>query len=125
MYLWIPVLGNILAVILIPYVGNLSDKIGRRPPVIVGALSAGLLSFAYLYAISIHNMWLAIILSLLMWGVAYQGFNGMFPSFFPELFPRGCACPGWQSGGTSGRRSPRFSRPSSSPSRLPAPPISR
>jgi len=85
-YLWIPVLGNILAVILIPYVGNLSDRIGRRPPVIVGALSAGLLSFAYLYAISIHHMWLAIILSALMWGIAYQGFNGVFPSLFPELF---------------------------------------
>ena len=85
-YLWIPVLGNILAVILIPYVGNLSDRIGRRPPVIVSALSAGLLSFAYLYAISIHNMWLAIILSALMWGIAYQGYNGVFPSMFPELF---------------------------------------
>src|SRR3954452_3605923 len=85
-YLWIPVLGNICAVILIPFVGNLSDRIGRRPPAIVGALSAGLLSFAYLYAISIHNMWLAIILSLLMWGIAYQGFNGVFPSLFPELF---------------------------------------
>jgi len=85
-YLWIPVLGNVLAVILIPYVGNLSDRIGRRPPVIVGALSAGLLSFAYLYAISIHHMWLAIILSALMWGIAYQGFNGVFPSLFPELF---------------------------------------
>src|SRR3954463_2629798 len=85
-YLWIPVLGNILAVILIPYVGNLSDRIGRRPPVIVGALSAGLLSFAYLYAISIHHMWLAIILSALMCGIAYQAFNGVFPSLFPELF---------------------------------------
>src|SRR3984885_7728770 len=31
-YLWIPVLGNILAVMIIPLVGNLSDKIGRRPP---------------------------------------------------------------------------------------------
>ena len=85
-YLWIPVLGNICSVILIPYVGNLSDKIGRRPPVIVGVVSAGLLSFGYLYAISIHNMWLALIFSLLMWGVAYQGFNGVFPSLFPELF---------------------------------------
>ena len=85
-YLWIPVLGNILAVLVIPYVGDLSDRIGRKPPVIVGALGAGLLSFAYLYAISIHNVWLAIAMSLLMWGVVYQGYNAIFPSFFPELF---------------------------------------
>jgi MFS family permease len=86
-YLWIPVLGNILAVLVIPFVGNLSDKIGRRPPVIVGAIVSGLLSFAYLYAISIHNVPLAIAMSLLMWGVVYQGYNAIFPSFYPELFP--------------------------------------
>jgi MFS family permease len=85
-YLWIPVLGNILAVFIIPFVGNLSDKIGRRPPVIIGALGSGLLSFGYLYAISIHNVPLAIIMSLLMWGVVYQGYNAIFPSFYPELF---------------------------------------
>ena len=85
-FLWIPVLGNICSVILIPFVGNLSDKVGRRPPVLAGVLSAGVLSFAYLYAISIHNLWLSLILSVLMWGIAYQGFNGVFPSLFPELF---------------------------------------
>jgi len=86
-YLWIPVLGNILAVLIIPFVGNLSDKIGRRPPVIIGALGSGLLAFAYLYAISIKNIPLAITMSLLMWGVVYQGYNAVFPSFYPELFP--------------------------------------
>jgi MFS family permease len=75
-----------LAVIVIPFVGNLSDKIGRRPPIIVGTLAAGLLSFFYLYAISIHNVWLAILISLLMWGVVYQGYNAVYPSFYPELF---------------------------------------
>src|SRR5215469_14101082 len=55
-YLWIPVVGNIVAVLVIPFVGNLSDKIGRRPPIIVGALVSGLLSFGYLYAISVHNL---------------------------------------------------------------------
>jgi len=86
-YLWIPVLGNILAVIVIPMVGNLSDKIGRKPPVIVGALASGLLAFGYLYAISIHNLALAIVMSLLMWGIVYQGYNAIFQSFYPELFP--------------------------------------
>jgi MFS family permease len=86
-YLWIPVLGNILAVLVIPFVGGLTDRIGRRPPIIVGALLSGALSFAYLYAISIANVPLAIMMSLLMWGVVYQGYNAVFPSYFPELFP--------------------------------------
>jgi MFS family permease len=86
-YLWIPVLGNIVAVIVIPFVGNLSDRIGRRPPIIFGALGAGILSFFYLYAISIHSVPLAIAMSLLMWGIVYQGQNAIYPSFYPELFP--------------------------------------
>ena len=86
-YLWIPVVGNIVAVVVIPFVGDLSDRIGRRPPIIVGSLAAGLLSFAYLYAISIKSVPLAFALSILMWGVVYQGYNAIFPSFYPELFP--------------------------------------
>jgi len=86
-YLWIPVLGNITAVLVIPFVGKLSDKIGRRPPIILGSVISGLLSFLYLYAISIHNVPFAIAMSLLMWGVVYQGYNATFPSFYPELFP--------------------------------------
>ncbi len=85
-YLWIPVLGNVLAVLVIPYVGNLSDRIGRRPCIILGALGSGLLSFGYLYAISIHSVPLAVVMSLLMWGMVYQGYNAVFPSFYPELF---------------------------------------
>jgi MFS family permease len=87
LYLWIPVLGNLLAVLVIPFVGHLSDKIGRRPPIVAGSLAAGLLSFAYLYAISIKDVPLAVVLSLLMWGVAFQGYNAVYTSFFPELFP--------------------------------------
>lgn len=85
-YLWIPVIGNVIAVIVIPFVGNLSDKIGRRPTMIFGCLSSGLLSFGYLYAISVHSVPLAMAMSFLMWGVFYQGYNAIFPSFYPELF---------------------------------------
>ena len=85
-YLWIPVGGNIVAVLVIPLVGELSDRVGRRPPMIVGSLLAGLMSFGYLYSISIHNIPLAVLMSLLMWGVVYQGYNAVYPSFYPELF---------------------------------------
>jgi MFS family permease len=86
-YLWIPVLGNCVAVLVIPFVGHLSDRIGRRPPMMAGALTSGLLSFVYLYAISLRHVPLAIVTSLVMWGVVYQGYNAVFPSFYPELFP--------------------------------------
>ena len=86
-YLWIPVVGNVVAIVVIPLVGDLSDRIGRRPPIIVGSLLSGLLSFAYLYAISIKSAPLAFVLSILMWGIVYQGYNAVFPAFYPELFP--------------------------------------
>jgi len=86
-YLWIPILGNCVAVLVIPFVGHLSDRIGRRTPLVAGSVTAGLLSFVYLYAISIRHVPLAIVVSLLMWGVVYQGYNAVFPSFYPELFP--------------------------------------
>lgn len=86
-YLWIPILGNILAVLLIPYVGSLSDRIGRRPCIIFGALTSGIMSFGYLCAVSQQNVALAIFFSLAMWGAAYQGYNAVFPTFYPEQFP--------------------------------------
>jgi MFS family permease len=87
MYLWIPVVGNVVACLVIPFAGNLSDKIGRRPCYIVGMLGSGVAAALYLYAISIHSIPLAVAISIIGWGVIYQGYNAVFPSFWPELFP--------------------------------------
>jgi MFS family permease len=86
-YLWIPVLGNIVAVFVIPYVGAWSDRIGRRPLIIAGALSSGVLSYAYLYFISQRNIAMTVVVAILMWGILYQGYNAVFPAFYQELFP--------------------------------------
>jgi MFS family permease len=86
-YLWISVVGNAVAVLLIPFVGNLTDRIGRRPPLIVGALGSGALSYLYLYFISQDNLAGAFITAILMWGIVYQGYNAVFPAFYQELFP--------------------------------------
>jgi MFS family permease len=86
-YLWITMSGNIVAVILIPFVGNLSDKIGRRPVIIAGCLASGVLGYPYLYFVSHGNLPMAFIFAILMWGTVYQGYNAVFPAFYPELFP--------------------------------------
>ncbi|WP_158862092.1 MFS transporter [Leifsonia sp. AG29] len=86
-YLWIPVVANIVAIILIPLFGRLSDRIGRRPLMIWGPLSAGVLSFAYLFVVQSHNVPLTVVLAVLIFGILYQMWNATFASFFQELFP--------------------------------------
>jgi MFS family permease len=86
-YLWVSVVGNVVAVILIPFVGNLTDRIGRRPVMIFGCLASGILAYPYLYFVSQDNLPLAFLFAMLMWGVVYQGYNAVFPSFYQELFP--------------------------------------
>jgi MFS family permease len=86
-YLWISVSGNIVAVILIPFVGNLTDGIGRRPVIIFGCLASGILAYPYLYFVGQQNEVMAFLFAMLMWGVVYQGYNAVFPAFYQELFP--------------------------------------
>ena len=86
-YLWIPVLANVVALALIPWFGDLSDRFGRRPLMIVGSLGSGALAYGYLYAVSQNNVALTIVLAILMWGTLYQVWNATFASFFQELFP--------------------------------------
>jgi MFS family permease len=86
-YLWISVAGNVVAVILIPFVGNLTDRIGRRPVMIFGCLASGILAYPYLYFVSEGNLVMSFLFAMLMWGVVYQGYNAVFPSFYQELFP--------------------------------------
>ena len=87
LYLWIPIAANIVAIILIPFYGRLSDRIGRRPLMIFGALGSGVLSIPYLFAVSQKNEALAIALAILTVGVFYQTWNATFASFFQEMFP--------------------------------------
>ena len=86
-YLWISLVGNFTAVVLIPFVGNLADHIGRRLMMIIGCLGSGILAFPYLYFVSESNLPLAFLFAILMWGVVYQGYNAVFPTFHNELFP--------------------------------------
>jgi MFS family permease len=86
-YLWISVVGNSVAVVLIPFVGNLSDRIGRRWLLIGGSLGAALLSYLYLWFVSQDNLPGAFITAIFMWGIVYQGYNAVFPAFYQELFP--------------------------------------
>jgi MFS family permease len=86
-YLWISIVGNAVAIVLIPFVGNLSDRIGRRPLIIWGSLASGAMSYVYLWFVSQDNLPGAFLSAIVMWGIVYQGYNAVFPAFYQELFP--------------------------------------
>ncbi|PPF80631.1 MFS transporter [Pseudoclavibacter sp. RFBJ3] len=86
-FLWVPLIANVAAVIVIPVFGMLSDKIGRRTLMIVGSFGSGLVAIGYLSAIQSGNLVLTIVLAILMMGVLFQMWNATFATFFQELFP--------------------------------------
>ena len=119
-YLWIPVLGNLLAVLVIPLVGDLSDRIGRRLPMASGAVVAGLLSFAYLWAISVHSVPLAIALSLVCGGLFTKAITPCSRAFTRSCSRLARASPALRSLRISARRSRRCCRRYSSSLHRPA-----
>lgn len=86
-FLWVPLIANVAAVIVIPIFGMISDKIGRRTLMIVGSFGSGLVAIGYLSAIQSGNLVLTIALAILMMGVLFQMWNATFATFFQELFP--------------------------------------
>lgn len=84
--LWVSVVSNVAAVLCIPAVAALSDRIGRRPVWITGALSSSVLVFVYFWAISTQELPLIFLAGAALLGLAYSGMNALWPAFFAEQF---------------------------------------
>ena len=84
--LWVGITANAVALFAIPLWAILSDRIGRKPVFIGGALGSAGLIFAYLGSISAQNIVLIFVFGILMSGVVYSAANGIWPSFYGEMF---------------------------------------
>jgi MFS family permease len=84
--LWVSALANVVAIGAIPAWAALSDRIGRRPVWMIGTLGSSVLVVAYLWAISTGSLPLVFVTGLLFAGVVYSAVNGLWPSFFTEMF---------------------------------------
>jgi MFS transporter, MHS family, shikimate and dehydroshikimate transport protein len=70
-----------------PLWGLLSDKLGRRPVYIYGAIACGLLAFPFFWMLETRQtpiIWLAIVLPL---SLGHAAMYGPQAAFFSELFP--------------------------------------
>jgi MFS family permease len=85
--LWLTLVANVTAVLTIPLFGALSDKVGRRPFMVVGGLGGGLLSGGYLWAIEQKNLFLVFVALVVVQGLLFQMWNATFATFFQEQFP--------------------------------------
>ena len=84
--LWVGVLANIAALAAIPAFARLSDRFGRKPVFVGGAVSSGLLMAAYLAAIHSGSYTLVFLTGVLAFGIAYSAANGVWPAFYGEMF---------------------------------------
>jgi MFS family permease len=80
------VLANVVALGAIPLWAVLSDRIGRRPIFIFGALGSAALIWPYMWAISTSNIPLIFVFGLLLSGVVYSAANGVWPALYGEMF---------------------------------------
>ena len=85
--LWVAIATNVVALAAIPAWATLSDRIGRKPVFIFGAVGSGALMFAYLAAIASGNYALIFVAAIGMSGVVYSAMNGIQPSLYGEMFP--------------------------------------
>jgi len=84
--LWVGVLANVVALAALPLLATLADRIGRKPVFIAGSVGSGALMFAYLGAISIGSYPLIFLVGIIMFGLVYSATNGIWPSFYGEMF---------------------------------------
>ncbi|HEY5323122.1 MAG TPA: MFS transporter [Caldimonas sp.] len=77
---------NLVALAAIPLWATLSDRIGRRPVFLIGALGSAVLIWPTLWAISQGDLSLIFIFGLLLSGVVYSAANGIWPSLYGEMF---------------------------------------
>jgi MFS family permease len=77
---------NVIALAAIPLWAILSDRIGRRPVFLIGAIGSAIMIWPTLWAISRADVTLIFIFGLLLSGVIYSAANGIWPSLYGEMF---------------------------------------
>lgn len=84
--LWVSIAANAVALAALPLWATLSDRIGRRPVFLIGAVGSPVMMFAYLGAIASGSYPLIFLTGILTFGVVYSAANGIWPALYGEMF---------------------------------------
>lgn len=75
-----------LSMTVMPFAGALSDRVGRRPLMLTAFSGCAVMLFLYFIALGTGNIWLVAAASIAFMTVLYSAFNGVWTSYFGELF---------------------------------------
>jgi MFS transporter, MHS family, proline/betaine transporter len=84
--LWIGTSCLAVFVLLLPLMGWLSDRVGRRPLLIASCIGYAVLGYPFFLMASSGNIGLALLAQLLM-VLLYVPYAGACPAFYAEIFP--------------------------------------
>lgn len=75
-----------ISIATIPLAGMLSDRFGRRPVLLVGAVGCIITTWFYFGAMTDGNVALIFVICILNQSLFYSCWNGVWPVLFPEMF---------------------------------------
>ncbi|GGJ35891.1 MFS transporter [Paenarthrobacter histidinolovorans] len=83
--LWAGVIANVVFIAALPFWGKMSDRIGRKPVLIVSSAGAALLHFPMMWLLKDSPWQLAVSMSVMLFFIA--GSAAIVPAVYAELFP--------------------------------------
>jgi MFS family permease len=85
--LWVAIVANIVAVLVIPFWARLSDRVGRKQIFVTGVAGSAILVFPFLDAIADSNETMTMVFGVLLAGFVYSLPNAVWPATYAEYFP--------------------------------------
>ncbi|MBT2249061.1 MHS family MFS transporter [Arthrobacter sp. BHU FT2] len=87
MMLWVAILANIVATLIIPVFATISDRIGRKPVFMTGTIGCAVSVVVFLWSISTGDSTLVMITGIALGGIVYSLTNAVWPVTYAERFP--------------------------------------
>ncbi|WP_077329197.1 MFS transporter [Virgibacillus siamensis] len=79
-------IATVVTAIMIPFMGKLSDSIGRKKIYVIGCIAMVLYAFPYFMLLSVGQDWAVIVASVLALGIVWPPITAVLGTMFSDLF---------------------------------------